>query len=363
MTQLGLLSRRTLDGVIERIVAVCEDLGKGRSQIEDLSGKLRQDHMVQERLYREVLERFEQEKGKARERALLLKHQADLQKLATRQAKAQGELKRYRQEREKLVNKLVELRDQRYRARVGVANDLNGRLSPMIQVRVEQYGNTDAYKELLTELMRNSGLHYRHLVEKTVACVAPEDLAAMVRQDDAAMLADRLDIDRERAQKFLAQLRDHRNLHRVETVELHDRPTIELKDGEEYKDSASLSTGQKCTAILPILLLESEAPLLIDQPEDNLDNAFVFDTVVQSILRVKSSRQLILVTHNPNIPVLGEAERIFVMASTGKQARVAAVGTVDEVRADIERLLEGGRDAFKRRMERYGYRETTGPTV
>jgi hypothetical protein len=61
------------------------------------------------------------------------------------------------------------------------------------------------------------------------------------------------------------------------------------------------------------------------------------------------------VTHNPNIPVLGEAERVFVMTSTGKRAQVAAAGTVDDLRDDIERLLEGGREAFMRRMERYGH--------
>ena len=132
-------------------------------------------------------------------------------------------------------------------------------------------------------------------------------------------------------------------------------PRIELKDGEGYKDSAALSTGQKCTAVLPILLLDSDTPLLVDQPEDNLDNRFVCESVVDSIRKVKCARQLVFVTHNPNIPVLADAERVFVLESNGEHARTAVVGNVDECRDAIVSLLEGGEQAFKRRQERYAY--------
>jgi hypothetical protein len=154
--------------------------------------------------------------------------------------------------------------------------------------------------------------------------------------------------------RSIIQLKDKPEIFAIETVELHDRPVLELKDGEDYKDSAALSTGQKCTTILPILLMESERPLLIDQPEDNLDNAFVFETIVQSIAEVRGRRQLIFVTHNPNIPVLGDAARVFALRSTGRAASVANAGTVDDVAGEIMTILEGGRVAFEARRERYG---------
>ena len=105
---------------------------------------------------------------------------------------------------------------------------------------------------------------------------------------------------------------------------------------------------------IPILLVESERPLLIDQPEDNLDNAFVFETVVQSITGASQNRQLIFVTHNPNIPVLGDAACVFALRSTGRAATVANAGTVDDVAQDIVTILEGGHAAFEARRERYG---------
>jgi len=134
-----------------------------------------------------------------------------------------------------------------------------------------------------------------------------------------------------------------------------DEPRIQLRDGENYKDSLTLSTGQKCTAILPILLMDSENPLLVDQPEDNLDNRFIFETVVGSIRRIKRCRQLLFVTHNPNIPVLADAERVFVLDSNGSAATKANEGSVDQCKPDIITLLEGGEEAFKRRKERYAY--------
>jgi ABC-type bacteriocin/lantibiotic exporter with double-glycine peptidase domain len=93
---------------------------------------------------------------------------------------------------------------------------------------------------------------------------------------------------------------------------------------------------------------------LIDQPEDNLDNRFIFETVVDNIHKVKSLRQLIFVTHNPNIPVLGDASRVFVMESDGEHAKASSSGTVDECKDQIVTLLEGGADAFRKRGERYG---------
>jgi ABC-type bacteriocin/lantibiotic exporter with double-glycine peptidase domain len=86
-----------------------------------------------------------------------------------------------------------------------------------------------------------------------------------------------------------------------------------------------------------------------------LDNRFIFEAVVDSIRKVKTRRQLVFVTHNPNIPVLGDAERVFVLDSNGASARKANEGNVDQCKNDIVTLLEGGEDAFKARKCRYAY--------
>lgn len=84
-------------------------------------------------------------------------------------------------------------------------------------------------------------------------------------------------------------------------------------------------------------------------------NRFVFETIVEIIRKSKLTRQLIFITHNPNIPVLADAEHMVVLESDGEQSRKIAEGSVDDCKANIVMLLEGGETAFKARKNRYHY--------
>jgi ABC-type sulfate/molybdate transport systems ATPase subunit len=116
-----------------------------------------------------------------------------------------------------------------------------------------------------------------------------------------------------------------------------------------------MSKGQKATAILPLLLRPAPYPLILDQPEDDLDNRFIFETLVEKLKELKSERQLIFVTHNANIPVIGDADRVLAMSmSSPEQAELIGAGSVEEMREPIIELLEGGRSAFEFRSRTYG---------
>jgi len=125
----------------------------------------------------------------------------------------------------------------------------------------------------------------------------------------------------------------------------------------------ALSTGQKATAVLLLLLLESDAPLIVDQPEDDLDNRFITEGIVPRIREEKRRRQFIFSTHNANIPVLGDAELIVGLSAAGEtdagQVSIAPEhsGSIDRrsVRELVEEILEGGREAFERRRRKYGF--------
>jgi len=203
--------------------------------------------------------------------------------------------------------------------------------------------------------LRGARIKHGVVAQKLVNAFWPAELSEVIRHGDTAPLIDKAELNAAQAEKVMATLSGSELLFDLETVELLDRPRIELKDGDTYKESLSLSTGQKCTAILPILLLDSENPLLVDQPEDNLDNGFIYGTIVDSLRNIKRQRQLIFVTHNPNIPVLGDAERVFVLESDGRCGRKIKEGTVDQCKDKIVALLEGGEEAFKQRKERYAY--------
>lgn len=130
-------------------------------------------------------------------------------------------------------------------------------------------------------------------------------------------------------------------------------------EGERYRPLSQLSTGQQCTAILHLLLLENPDPLIMDQPEDNLDNAFIAERIVKELRQAKTDRQFLFATHNANIPVFGDAEWIGVVRGTEQQGEISAdhQGSIDvpAIRDQVARILEGGRDASMQRKEKYGY--------
>lgn len=129
--------------------------------------------------------------------------------------------------------------------------------------------------------------------------------------------------------------------------------------GTELRSLEDLSKGQRATALLLMLLGVSGSPLVIDQPEDDLDNRFIYRGVVTRLRELKGSRQIVVSTHNANVPVLGDAELVVALEGDGRNGWVApgGLGSLDTltVREYAEDLLEGGHDAFSARQHLYGF--------
>ena len=137
---------------------------------------------------------------------------------------------------------------------------------------------------------------------------------------------------------------------KIEIKIIQNGGEIDINDG---------SPGQKCAALLTLILNIGDNPLIIDQPEDDLDNSLIYNLVVRSIRKMKKNRQIIIVTHNPNIPVLGDAEGIIIL-ERNKNGKVEfrnkkKAGCIEEksIRTGICEIMEGGSDAFKKREEKY----------
>lgn len=124
------------------------------------------------------------------------------------------------------------------------------------------------------------------------------------------------------------------------------------------KRISQLSLGQQQSILLGILMLsDSVKPLIIDQPEDNLDSEFIYKSIVSTLRRIKERRQVIIVTHNPNIAVLGDAELIIPLKSTSDKSMIISPGSIDENETVSLccQILEGGESAFKQRRTIYGF--------
>lgn len=104
------------------------------------------------------------------------------------------------------------------------------------------------------------------------------------------------------------------------------RVSYKPENSKKYIPLSNASAGQKTTAILTFLLAYGELPLLLDQPEDDLDNKLVYDLIVTRLKKAKSKRQIIVVTHNANIPVNADAEYIVSMDSETESVAVKYEG-------------------------------------
>jgi PHP family Zn ribbon phosphoesterase len=125
-------------------------------------------------------------------------------------------------------------------------------------------------------------------------------------------------------------------------------------DGADFKPIQQGSPGQRTAAMLAFLLAYGEEPMVLDQPEDDLDNHLIYDLIVRQVRENKLRRQLIVVTHNPNIVVNGDAELVVAMDFRGGQCLIVERGSLQEqaVRAEVCRVMEGGEQAFRQRYRR-----------
>jgi ABC-type lipoprotein export system ATPase subunit len=191
----------------------------------------------------------------------------------------------------------------------------------------------------------------RKKTAQPITALRNEDNAHIFQANEAGLIIERLS--------------NPELLNQLEAVAVHDLPRLSVtkrieaggKVNYRPRDFKRLSLGQQQSVLLALMLTsESRAPLIVDQPEDNLDSEFIYKTLVPVIRAAKERRQVIVVTHNANIAVLGDAELIVVLKATSDHGLIVSRGSIDhpqtcDLACDI---LEGSREAFDRRAAIYG---------
>ncbi|MTI81073.1 MAG: hypothetical protein FH758_09330 [Firmicutes bacterium] len=282
----------------------------------------------------------------------------DLEQKQHQLQEKQRRMKTIIRRRNELLTEMEKMEYELFRKRRDASNRASGLMGNNLQVTVSHKEDTGQYREFLAQALINSGFHYNRLAEVISTTIPPKVLAYEIRNEQIMLLADATGLEKERAERifnYLVYKLTPEQLLELEEMPVPDWVEVELLDGHTWKPSDQLSKGQRCTAILPLLLLDSVQPLIIDQPEDHLDNAYICRTVVPALHQVKKGRQIILATHNANIPVLGKAEENIVLNSDGRQGWVAASGGLDrlQVLELLELLLEGGPGALQDRLQIY----------
>ena len=274
-----------------------------------------------------------------------------LEDLANDRVVRVAELQRQRRD---IFKELEEVLAERFESRMQIANRLNSELRPEIKTDVIESGMTNSYANIISATLRGSGLHYNTLAPLLATRMSPLELVEAVESNSVQAVTEAVDIASERATNLITYLQS-RDLTDLVAAPVDDTVELALLDGIDYKGSDYLSIGQRCTVVLPILLSGSGELLIIDQPEDHLDNAFITETLVERLRDRQPTDQFILASHNANIPVLGEADFVVRLGSDGRRGFVEHAGQLDDlatVRA-ITSVMEGGVEAFERRAAFY----------
>jgi len=256
--------------------------------------------------------------------------------------------------RDQLYLELDDVRHDRFTQRQKIVEALNRGLNPAIEIELVESAQLENYENEIISRLRGTGLHSKTLAPELTQAFSPSDLLRMLESDDVQAVVDSTSLNRKRVEAAFEQLRKSKPSS-LATVGVDDSVELFLLDESTVKPSDELSIGQRCTAVLPLLLERHGDLLVIDQPEDHLDNAFVTSTLVESLRNRPSGDQVILSSHNANVPVLGDADRVVHLSSDGKRGFVSHAGQLEdrEIVKAVTDVMEGGPEAFRLRAEFY----------
>jgi DNA repair exonuclease SbcCD ATPase subunit len=276
-----------------------------------------------------------------------------------------GELKKCREQRVELRDSLKLVRQDMTDRRKAQLKNINANLGAIIKdytifVRYDDAGINSEFEAFLQDKMRGTYLQ-DNSIQTICSKTTPSDLADWTLGRDYSAIANATGITADWAERIVDKLCYWRILFDLQALAKQPKPIITVRTKSTPPKNIpvlQLSDGQRHTILLTIAMLaESNVPLVIDQPEDDLDNAFIFSSIVSTLRAIKERRQVIVVTHNANIAVLGDSELILPMHRENDFGKTKDRGSIDAsaTKDCVLSILEGGPDAFQRRREMYDH--------
>jgi ABC-type lipoprotein export system ATPase subunit len=298
-------------------------------------------------------------------------YEAQLKELALKETR----FKELTAERNKLVGDRKDNLDNLYNERYKFIYNINANLKgSVVDYEVELKMSKHNLSPELAELIKNTMGYRTAQVSKSdiiVEKVSFFDLLKAIYKGDKTIITNIQNsggqpiFSEDEANEILVKLKNITVLGQIERAIVKDLPTIKIKKVISNADSSKtvverdfskLSMGQQQSILLTLLLFSKRnCPLIIDQPEDNLDSEFIYKTLVKNLKRIKENRQVIIVTHNANIAVLGDSELIVPLKSTNEKTSIVNRGSIDNKLTNQMacNILEGGDVAFKKRQSIY----------
>lgn len=268
------------------------------------------------------------------------------------------EIEKLENDRERLKSKIGKKRHDIFNIRKEQLDKINDALKGRLKIEVKYEEDRDNFMEDLKNLLKGSKVS-SDAIEALVKApnkVTDGLLLSQYIKGNEQKLREEFNLTQAMSNRILEWFKDSERLYELETLFPQDKIEIFLKVNEEYRLIDKLSIGQKATALLLLLFAQEDRIVVLDQPEEDLDNRFIYDDVVKILREMKGKRQLFIATHNANIPVLGDSELVLVLETKNEMCVINNKGSIDkeDIRADVKNIMEGGEEAFRIRVEKYG---------
>lgn len=345
----GLIEKVQLTGELTeayktKIKAILKNWGdekeKSEKEIEDVKRKLGEEKLQPEKLEE------------------LTRQKARIESLLKEFRKYEERLESVKNEREDIKKKIKDIRHDLFKVRESEIREINQKLKGKVKINVIYEGEKRGFKKYISNLLQGSGLR-KDAIDSLVEAGGLAIDGILISDFTASgkdKIMEKFNLTDKVAERLIEYLKDKNKLFELETLFPDDLIEIELDVDGKLIPLHKLSPGQKATALLLLMFIMEDRILILDQPEEDLDNRFIYEDVVHILRALKGGRQIITATHNANIPVIGDSELIVVLDKQEGQCKLIDKGSVDKqsTKEYVKRIMEGGEDAFKRRAEKYG---------
>ena len=271
-------------------------------------------------------------------------------------------LKHLRQNRKELLQQIRDCRDAQHGLRKERADAVTKSLHGRLQLQVESKGQKGSYKDRLSSLLEGSTLS-PEAIDKLVGPEATDGIAiSEAVKAGIKEVQRRFGLGPEMAERLIRWLTAQESvLFELETLIPQDTLRLELRIDGQYRSFDHLSKGQGAAAVLLFLFGLRNRILIIDQPEDYLEDRFAHEEMLQLLREQKGlinqavESQIILATNDATIPVMGDAELVIPLEVRENHAHVVNRASIDHRSIqELIKTMKGGDEAFQQRAEKYG---------
>jgi chromosome segregation protein len=293
----------------------------------------------------------------------LTEERTSLTSLVTELDGVEDRLKTLRQKRQGFLQHVRDCRDIQSKLRRERADVMTESLNGRLHLQVEFKGQKGSYKEKLSLLLNGSNIS-QDVIDRLVAPESTDGIAlAEAVRAGSKEVQTRFGLKPEMADRLINWLAVEKSrLFELETLIPQDALRLQLRIDGQFRSLEHLSVSQGATAVLLLLFGLKSRILVIDQPDDYLDDRFLHEEILQILREQKglkdqsSQRQIILATNDASIPVMGDAELVIPLEARDDHAYVIGQASIDDrsIQELIKTIMQGGEEAFQQRAEKYG---------